>query len=158
MGPWGALLITTGAVISMTGNNLGGSLTGSRMLFALSEQRDLPAVFSKVHPSWHTPVFAIVFTSLVTWALALFSSFATLALASGVARLLVYAGTCASVLALRRVSRAPFTIAGGPIVPALALALSVAILYGTTTAQLRVGLMFMAAGAVLFFIAPRGKA
>ena len=157
MGPWGALLITTGAVVSMTGNNLGGSLTGSRMLFALSEQRDLPAVFSRVHPVYQTPTFAIAVTSLVTWGLALFSSFATLALASGVARLLVYAGTCASVLALRRVSRAPFTIAGGPIVPVLALALSIAILYGVTAAQLRVGLIFMAVGAVLYVVAPRGK-
>ncbi len=37
MGGAGALLIGIGSVISMTGNNAGQILTGSRMLFALAE-------------------------------------------------------------------------------------------------------------------------
>ena len=61
------------------------------------------------------------------------------------------------MIALRRTGRAPFTIPGGLIVPGLALALSVAILYGVSAVQLRVGLAFMAAGAILFLVAPRGK-
>ena len=157
IGGWGALMMTIGAVISMTGNNVGGALAGSRMLYALSEQGDLPNWFGRVHPTFRTPTLAIVATSAVTWALALFSSFSVLAQASGVARLLVYAGTCASVIALRRIGRAPFTIPGGLIVQGLALALSIAILYGVSAVQLRVGLAFMAAGAILFFVAPRGK-
>jgi len=155
MGGSGALLMTVGATISMTGNNMGQALSGSRNLYALAEQGDLPRVFGRVHPRFHTPDFAIVFTSLVSLVLALSGSFVTMAAASAVARLLVYAGTCASVLVLRREGRAGFTIPGGPIVPVLALVLSVAILYGASTLQLQVGLGAVLLGAALFVLARR---
>jgi APA family basic amino acid/polyamine antiporter len=153
LGASGALLMTTGAAVSMTGNNVGQALSGSRNLFALAEQGDLPRIFGHVHPRFRTPDFAIVCTCLAALGLALSGSFATLAAASAVARLLVYSGTCASVLALRRQSRAPFTIPGGPVVPALALALSVAILYGASMVQLIVGGIALGIGALLYVIA-----
>src|SRR5439155_9787080 len=43
MGSGGALLVGAGSVVSMTGNNAGQVLTGSRMLFALAEHGELPA-------------------------------------------------------------------------------------------------------------------
>ena len=39
----------------MTGNNLGGVLTGSRMLFALAENGELPRFFATIHPRYRTP-------------------------------------------------------------------------------------------------------
>ncbi len=153
MGGAGALLMTVGATISMTGNNMGQALSGSRNLYALAEQGDLPRIFGRVHPRFHTPDFAIVFTSVVALVLAFSGSFATMAAASAVARLLVYAGTCASVLVLRREGRASFTIPGGPVVPVVALAVSVAILYGASGLQLQVGLGAVALGAVLYLVA-----
>jgi basic amino acid/polyamine antiporter, APA family len=156
LGGGGALLMTMGAAVSMTGNNFGQALSGSRNLFALAEQRDLPRIFGHVHRRYQTPDFAIIFTSLVSLGLALSGSFATLAAASAVARLLVYTGTCASVLALRRQGRAPFTIPLGPVVPVLALLLSAAILFGATSTQLRVGGIALLSGAVLFAIARIG--
>ena len=151
-GASGAMLMTIGAAVSMSGNNMGQALSGSRNLFALAEQGDLPRLFGRVHPRFRTPDFAIVFTSLVALGLALSGSFATLAAASAVARLLVYAGTCASVLALRRQGRAPFTIPGGPVIPVVALVLSVAILYGATLTQLIVGAIALVVGALLYLL------
>jgi amino acid transporter len=145
--------MTAGAAISMTGNNVGQALSGSRSLYALAEQGDLPRVFGSVHPRFQTPAFAIAFTSIVALVLALFSDFRTMAASSAVARLLVYAGTCASVLALRRNGRAPFTIPLGPVVPALALVVSVALIYGATPTQLRVGLLGLVIGALLYGVA-----
>ncbi|HSG01647.1 MAG TPA: APC family permease [Vicinamibacterales bacterium] len=155
MGGSGALLMTVGATISMTGNNMGQALSGSRNLYALAEQGDLPPIFGRVHPRFQTPDFAIAFTSLVALGLAFSGSFATMAAASAVARLLVYAGTCASVLRLRREGRASFTIPGGPVVPVVALVISVAILYGASAIQLQVGLAAVAFGAALYLVARR---
>ena len=45
-----------GAVFSTTGNNMGQALSGSRNLFALAEQGDLPRFFGRVHPRFRTPV------------------------------------------------------------------------------------------------------
>ena len=153
IGAWGAFLMTAGAAISMTGNNVGQALSGSRNLFALAEQGDLPPIFAHVHARYRTPDFAIVFISSTALALAVFSDFRTLAAVSAIARLIVYGGTCSSVLALRRQGRAPFTIPLGPTVPILALAISIAVLYGATAVQLKVGAYFFLAGAALYLLA-----
>jgi amino acid transporter len=150
LGAWGALLMTTGGAVSMSGNNVGQALSGSRNLYALAEQGDLPAWFGRVHSRFHTPAVAIVVTSLVALGLALSGNFATLAASSAVSRLMVYAGTCASVLVLRRQGPAAFTIPGGPVVPVVALAISLAILGGATTLQLQVGAIALVVGAALY--------
>lgn len=153
IGVWGALLMTSGGAISMTGNNVGQALSGSRNLYALAEQGDLPPWFGRVHPRFQTPVVAIVFTSLIALGLALSGNFSTLAASSAVSRLIVYAGTCASVLALRRQGPASFTIPGGPVVPVLALVISLAILFGATPIQRQVGLIALVVGAALYVVA-----
>jgi APA family basic amino acid/polyamine antiporter len=153
LGGWGALLMTTGGAVSMSGNNMGQALSGSRNLYALAEQGDLPAWFGRVHPTFRTPAVAIVFTSLVALWLALSGDFVTLAAASAVSRLLVYAGTCASVLKLRGQGRAPFTIPGGPVIPVVALVVSLAILGGATAIQFQVGGVALIVGAALYVVA-----
>jgi amino acid transporter len=159
VGAIGALIMTTGAAVSMSGNNIGQALSGSRNLFALAEQGDLPRIFGHVHAKFRTPDFAIVFTSAVALGLALSGSFATLAKTSALARLVVYGFTCASVLALRRRSGpAPFTIPFGPLVPVLGLVASIGIAFGADAMQRRTGLIALAVGAVLFFLARRSYA
>jgi amino acid transporter len=155
IGASGALLMTTGGVVSMSGNNMGQALSGSRNLFALAEQGDLPRVFGRVHARFRTPDFAILFTSAVALALALSGSFATLAKTSALARLVVYAGTAAAVLALRRSGPAPFTIPLGPAVPVLALVASIGIAFGADPLQRKTGLAALVVGAVLYVIARR---
>lgn len=157
MGAWGALMMTVGTSISMAGNNVGAALSGSRSLFALAEQHDIPRVFSRIHAKFRTPDVAIAFTCLSTLALALSGTFASLAAVSAVARLVIYSGTCAAVLMLRRQGPAPFTIPGGPVVSAVALAVCVAILVNATTAQLVAGGQALLAGAVLFVMARFGR-
>ena len=161
MGAAGALLISAGSVVSMTGNNLGAILTGSRMLFALSENGELPRFFARIHPRYRTPSNAIVVTTLVALGLALSGSFVILAVASAVARLVAYTGACAATLRLRHprfqgaVSPATFVIPLGPVVPILAIAVSLGILAGATNAQLLGGAAGLAVGAMLFFVNDR---
>ncbi len=160
-GGLGALFIGVGSVVSMTGNNAGQVLTGSRMLFALAEHGELPGVLGRIHPVYRTPSPAIIFTSIVALSLALSGSFAVLAAASAVARLITYSGVCASTLVLRRaqfsnrVKPATFTVPFGPIVPILAVGVSLVILAGASRAQLVGGGLALAAGALLFFVNDR---
>lgn len=159
MGAGGAALLTAGAVISTTGNNMGQALSGSRNLFALAEQGDLPRVFARVHPEFRTPVIAILVTAGVALVLALSGTFVTLALASAMTRLVVYVATCASTLRLRspqfkgKVKAAAFTVPLGPVIPLAAIIIALAILFGATPAQLRSGAWAMLAGTVLYLIA-----
>jgi amino acid transporter len=156
MGASGALLIGVGAMLSMTGNLAGQILTGSRMLFALAEQGDLPKVFATVHPTYRTPIAAILFTAGVALVLALSGSFAWLAIASAVARLGTYAASCGAAIVLRRPSRAGavgpalFESPGSPILPALGTLVSLGLLAGATPDQLAAGAVAVAVGAALY--------
>jgi amino acid transporter len=163
MGAAGAAMITIGAVFSTSGNNMGQALSGSRSLFALAEQGDLPRWFGYVHPGYRTPVTAIVVTSVVSLVLAVTGSFATMAAASAISRLLVYVATCASQVRLRsaafagKVQPAKFILPAGPLIPSLAIAISMMILVFATTRQLVAGGVALAVGAVLFLIATGGS-
>ena len=157
MGPVGAVLMTVGAMISVAGNNVGAALSGSRILFALAEQGDVPRIFGHIHARYRTPDVAIVLTGVTTLVLALTGSFVKLAAISSLARLLVYAGTCASVLALRRHGRAPFTIPFGPVVPVIALIVCGAILFSVNAEQLTRGLAALGVGAILFVMARKAR-
>jgi amino acid transporter len=183
LGPMGALLVTAGAVVSMSGNNVGQSLSGSRNLYALAEQGDIPSGFAYVHPRTRTPVAAIVFTGAVVTALALTGTFVTLAAGSAVSRLVVYALACASVPVLRRqdaarraraaatertraeraeggdeadgmeVAEALFTVPGGPVIPLAACGIAVAIVALSSARELTVAGAAFAVGAALYIAA-----
>lgn len=162
LGAAGAAMITLGAVFSTSGNNVGQALSGSRNLYALAEQGDLPPFFGRVHPRYHTPANAILVTSAVGLFLAVSGTFQTMAAASAISRLVVYVATCASVLQLRKarfegvVKPAGFVVPGGPVIPSVAIVIALAILAGATHVQLVAGVVAIAAGAVLFAIAAAG--
>jgi len=163
LGATGALLISAGSAVSMTGNNMGQILNGSRTIFALAENGDLPRWFARVHPRYQTPSNAILFTAVVAFTLALTGSFVALAAVSAIARLVMYLAVCASTLVLRNrvpsgdVGPAQFTVAGGPVIPVLASIVALGILAGASQAQLTAGAAALAAGAVLFLVATRLK-
>jgi basic amino acid/polyamine antiporter, APA family len=160
LGPAGAAMLTLGAVFSTSGNNMGQALSGSRNLFALAEQGDLPPLFARVHPTYRTPVSAILVTASVALVLALSGTFQALAAASAISRLVVYVATCASTLRLRRVrgvNPPVFTVPFGPVIPVAAIVFALAILAGATRLQLMSGTGALAAGAVLYLIAVGGR-
>jgi amino acid transporter len=165
-GAGGALLITIGAVISMTGNNVGQAVTGSRHLYALAEQRDIPSFLGRIHPRYRTPWTAILATSVVALAMALTGSFATLASGSAITRLVVYAITCAATLAFRRpafaarVSPALFTAPGGPVIPLTGFVVASGILIAAASQGhpgIRIGAVAFAVGAVVYVFGKGGR-
>jgi amino acid transporter len=162
LGAAGAMMVAAGSSISMAGNNMGQILNGSRTLFALAENGDLPRWFARVHPEYRTPENAILFTAVVALALALSGSFVFLAAVSAVARLVMYLAVCAATLVLRRQQPTPemrpalFVIPFGPVVPVLASVVSFGILFGATAQQLIAGGAALLVGAVLFAVARRG--
>jgi APA family basic amino acid/polyamine antiporter len=126
LGAGGATLITMGALISIFGNLNVGVLSSTRMLYAMSEQRDLPGVFAKTHPKFKTPIVAILVTAVVILVLTIQSSFLTAVAIATITRLLVYATTCLALPILRRrqgLPAAPFAVPFGVGVALLSIAL-----------------------------------
>jgi amino acid permease len=99
-----------------------------------------------------------VFTSVVAVLLGLSGSWVKLAVVSAVARLVTYAGVSAATLRLRSptfaesVPAAGFVAPLGPVVPFVAIAMSLVVAVGATREQLLGGLAALAVGAALYGI------
>ncbi len=123
-GPWGGALLAVGAVISIAGFLGANFLNAPRLAFALSEHRDLPPLFGRIHPRFRSPYVAILVFGFLVLTLAVYGSFEWSATLSAVSRLFVYGSTCVALLVLRRrrPGEASFTLPGGPLLPLLAIA------------------------------------
>lgn len=126
LGKFGAGFITIGALVSILGNLNVGLLGGTRLLYAMSEHRDLPGVLSKTHSKYKTPYLAIALTAIVIFVLTIQSSFLTALAIATITRLLVYATTCLALPVFRRRGNAPearFTAPAGIAACILSVAL-----------------------------------
>jgi amino acid transporter len=132
MGPYGAALISVGALISVYGYLSANMLTVPRSTFALAELGDFPARFAAVHARFRTPYFSIAAFALLIWIFALFGSFSWNVTLSAVARLVYYGAVCAAVPVLRKKQpgAATFRVPGGMLLPALGVVICVVLLTG----------------------------
>jgi basic amino acid/polyamine antiporter, APA family len=119
VGPWASIAVALAAVISCAGV-FGASMTpATRLLFAMSEHKQLPAALAHVHLRFRTPVLAIVVTAAAALALALSGSFIYLVTITLIARVTVYAITCALLPLFRRrkdLAEAAFKVPAGKVV------------------------------------------
>src|SRR5438552_5853896 len=148
MGTAGGAIISAGAIISIAGNLNIVLLSGSRVPFAIAEQKQLPAFLAKVHRRFFTPHVAILVTAAMMLVLTLKSSFVVALTISAIARLVTYAVTCAALPVLRRRSDVPapmFKVRGGPIIAIAALLLAIWLLANST---LREAIQAVGAAAV----------
>ena len=157
-GEYGAALIAVGALVSILGTLNGVLLAGSRLLFAMGEQGDLPPFFIQTHARFRTPHVAIVVTAIGVVLLTVTGTFLSLARLSTVIRLTTYAATCAAVPLLRRRAGRPaeFSVPCGDLVAGVALALIVW-LFSSSNASDALLVLSAAAVALLFYLATRGR-
>ena len=154
MGRMGGAIISAGAIISVAGNLNITVLSASRVPFAMAEQRQLPAVFARVHPRYFTPALSIAVTTVLMLVLTLTSSFVAALTISTIARLIAYAATCAALPVLRRRSDAPkalFRLPGGTVIAVAALLLSAWLLANSTLKEGIQSAIAAAIGLAIYF-------
>jgi basic amino acid/polyamine antiporter, APA family len=129
MGNRGAALVAIGALVSVYGYLSAKLLGMPRVTFALAKSGDLPQVFARVGPRFHTPWFSILFYGAAVWGLAIAGTFTWNVTLSVVARLFYYGVVCAALIALRRKQPAApgFRLPGGLALAVLGVAIAVAL-------------------------------
>ena len=154
-GSLGAGVIVLGALVSISGTLNGLVLAAPRILYAMAEQGQLPAVFARTHARYRTPHRAIALTALCMLALTLSGSFLTAVALSTITRLLAYAATCIAVPVLRRraagggMAPAAFSVPGGPWVVGTALLVIAWLVLHARPEELRNVAIAMLVGALL---------
>jgi amino acid transporter len=151
--PHGAAIGSIGAILSTYGWLTGFALMTPRVLFSMAERRELPGALAHVHARFRTPDVAIVVNSIVALGFALSSTFTDAATLAAIARLLIYALTCASLVALRRdrdaAPAASFVVPGGPVLAVGGILFCGWLLATRTASQLEMLAAILVTGAAL---------
>jgi amino acid transporter len=105
-GPVGAVLITLAAVFSVASNLSVSVITTPRLTLAMAEHDTLPAWFGRIHERYATPHNSIIFYGVVVFIFAVSSSFAMLAIAASLSRVLTYLACVVALPIVRRKSSA----------------------------------------------------
>jgi amino acid transporter len=151
-GGYGAGFIALGALVSILGTLNGVLLAGSRLLFAMAEQGQVPPWLAATHPRHRTPHAAILVTSVGVLLLTVTGTFLAAVRLSTVIRLVTYAITCAALPILRRRAGQPaqFVVPGGTVVAVVALAL-IGWLFSSSTAADAWRVAGIAAAGLVFY-------
>jgi len=154
LGAAGGAIISAGAIISISGNLNILLLSGSRLPFAMAEQKQLPAVIGNIHRRFFTPYVSILITAGVMLFLTLKSSFLTALTISTIARLVTYGATCLALPWFRARREAPpaaFRLPGGTVIAILSLLLIVWLLLNSTLEEARAAALAAGVGLVIYF-------
>ncbi len=101
MGPVGGFIITAGALISIGGTLNAIMLIGSRLTFALSEEKQFPRLFSYLHPKFQTPVYSLIAFSIVSIMVSVTGSFIYAVSISVISKVLTLLMVCVILIKLR---------------------------------------------------------
>jgi amino acid transporter len=163
-GPAGAVVITLAAVFSIGGNLSAIMLAVPRLTFALSEERLLPGWFGDVHERFATPGNSILFLGGLSLVFAVSGSFAFLAAASSLTRLISYFLSIAALPKIRQQAddetrRDAYRLPGGYAIPLFALMLCIWIAFQSTAESWQLTGALLLLGLCLYFVArQRGPA
>ena len=163
MGPAGAVLITLAAFFSIGGNLSSIMLAVPRLTFALAQDRLLPKWFGQIHEKYSTPGNSIIFLGGLGLIFALTGSFAYLAAASSLMRLIAYVLCISALPAIRRKATAEETadayrLKGGYTIPGFALILCLWIGAQASLLSWQVTGGLVAAGLALYAVSAQRRA
>src|SRR5262245_2910085 len=154
LGAAGGAIISAGAIISITGNLNILLLSGSRLPFAMAEQKQLPAFVGSIHAKFFTPYVSILITAGLMLFLTLKSSFVAALTISTIARLVTYGATCLALPVFRAKRDAPaamFRLPGGTVVVVLCLLLIVWLLRNSALKEAKTAAIAGGVGLVIYF-------
>ncbi len=130
-----------------------------RLLFALAERGQAPSPLAAVHPRFRTPHWSVLLSGAVILLTTLFNDFLTALTFTTLTRVLLYVGGCAALLRLRSTQAEPasFRVPGGPVIPLISIAVSLAVIvFGGWKALPQLALIILA-GYVLLGLTKLGQ-
>lgn len=154
LGKPGLMLVAAGTLISILGINVASSFITPRSAVALADDHMLPAFMNKRNDK-DVPYYSVLISGAITLIIALSGSFTTLAAISVVSRFAQYIPTCLSVIVFRKKMKdkeRAFTIPFGPIIPIIAVLVSIWLLAHADLYKLEIGLGGLIVAIPFYFI------
>ena len=158
MGWPGAAMISAGAFISILATLNVLMLSGSRLPFALSQEKQLPELFTRINDRYRTPTFSLLAVSAATLAVSLGWTFLSALTISVIIRITVYMIVCISLLGLRKTRAAQtdyYRVKAGPLLAVTGILVSLWLLSNASAKEIRSALILVALGIVVYGIYQR---
>lgn len=155
MGPAGAVLITLGAIISIGGTLNAVMLIGSRLPYALSEEKQFPKFFSFLHPTNRTPIYSLFIFTAVSILASVTGSFIYAVSISVISKVLIFLLVCAAMIKLRKTKKAEinhFKLKYGKISAVLGILASLGLLLSSELSEFMDVFLTVVFGLLLYYI------
>ncbi len=152
MGKTGGNLIALGAVVSVTGTLNAIMLIGSRLPFALAQEKQFPSFFAAIHHRYLTPVRSLWFFAAITAVVTISGSFISSVTISTITKVLIFLVVCATLLQLRRkkIVSDYFKLHYGVPLAITGILLTLWLLASTNRKEIQDVSIMLLAGAVLY--------
>jgi APA family basic amino acid/polyamine antiporter len=157
---WVRLFVLIGAMMGMVSSILVFQLGQARVWFAMSRDRLLPDVFSRIHPRYRTPAFATWVAGFVVGVPAGVLDIGTVSNLSNIGTLFAFVLVSVAVLILRyreperhRAFRAPL----GPVFPLLSIVFCVILMMGLEVLTWEAFFLWLIAGLCIYFLYSRHR-
>nr|WP_320161564.1 amino acid permease [uncultured Methanoregula sp.] len=152
--PWGAALVSVGAICGMTTVLLMNLYGQSRIFFAMSRDRLLPPVLSEVHPELKTPVKVTLLVGIITAVVAAFCPLRMVAELVNIGALFAFMVVALGVLILRYrapLLKRPFRCPLVPVIPVLCILFTGYLIANLQTSTHIQFVVWMLLGLVVYF-------
>ncbi|GAC1651649.1 MAG: amino acid permease [Vulcanimicrobiaceae bacterium] len=130
---WAGVVVSIGAIAGLTTVLLVMMFGQSRIFYAMSRDGLIPAAFTRVHPTWRTPVFSTVFFGICIALIAAFTPINIVGSLTNMGTLAAFILVSIAVPILRRNHpdlRSAFTVPLGPyIIPILSALTALGLIY-----------------------------
>jgi amino acid transporter len=153
-GTIGAVIMSLGALVSVSGSDESGVLGTARLSYAMSLDGLFPKIFSKVHPKYRTPYMALIIQGSIAFILSTIAGIAKLISFSVFNFGFSFLLTCLALVILKKGSEKK--LHGQNIVPWLGIIICLYLLYATSSFDKIVGSIVILLGVPIYiFLSPK---
>ena len=154
LGTIGAIMMSIGALVSVSGSDESGILGTARLSYAMAVDGLFPRVFTKIHSRYSTPWAALAIQGALAFILSLFSGIRELISFSVFNMAFAFLLTCLSLLVLRRESEKG--LPGQHLLPLIGSLICLYLLFSTSTFDKIAGTILILVGIPIYvFFSPK---
>ena len=154
LGAAGALIMTVGALFSVSGSDESGMLGTGRLSFAMSVDGLFPRLFSSLHPKYGTPYVGLVVQGVIAFLVSIYSPITSLISFAVFNLAFSFLLTCLALIVLTRDTEKQ--LPGQKILPWFGVLICLYLLYSTSFFDKIVGTVIILAGVLIYiFFSPK---
>lgn len=154
MGAIGALVMSVGALFSVSGSDEAGVLGTARLSYAMAISGLFPKIFARLHKKFGTPYMALIIQAVIAFVASLFYGIMNLITFATFNLAFAYLLSSLALLALKKGSR--IRLFAQEIIPWAGVAISLYLLYSTSVYDKLLGIFVIFAGVLIYvFFSPK---